>query len=184
MKLPPRHRRLETYYYRREDNYNIGERIIVIDRNIIFPDEHPKHQQPYNFQHDYSEVYYCYSDGKVNTRILFKRDNSKPAVDEIFLKLTLFQRTKLNILNHTTWFHTNRVAAWTLVGSIILGILNIGILTYNSVTIPRQYQLLIDERDKSILDQKEIISTLQDEIERLKVPPMPDTVLNAASLPQ
>jgi hypothetical protein len=76
------------------------------------------------------------------------------------------------------------VAAWTLVGSIILGILNIGILTYNSVTIPRQYQLLIDERDKSILDQKEIISTLQDEIERLKVPPMPDTVLNAASLPQ
>src|SRR5690606_20989640 len=139
--------------------------------NLIFPTE--VREQYYNFTHDYSEAYYCESDGKVNTRIRFIPNNKEPQkVKYIYLKLNLIQRTKLNILARTTWFHTNRVAAWSLFISIVLGVTNIVILTINSVAIPRHYQLLID-------NQREIINTLQDELERLntRVQPMPDTVL-------
>lgn len=185
MKLPRRYKRLETHFYLREDRYNIGEKIIIIDRNLIFPTE--VREQYYNFTHDYSEAYYCESDGKVNTRIQFIRNNKEPQkITNIYLKLNLFQRTKLNVLARTTWFHTNRVAAWSLIISIALGAINVGILVRNSLTIPRHYQLLIDERDKTIANQIEIIHTLQEEMARVKiqVEPIPDTVLNAGGLPQ
>jgi len=46
MKLPLL--RIETLFFNREDNYDIGEKMVIIDRNIFFPND--KITAFYNFK--------------------------------------------------------------------------------------------------------------------------------------
>lgn len=166
--------KIKVNLYDRNDGYTKVYKGILIDKNIIVDENNklPNFSNKYiNFISDISDIYGIHANKRFNTRLTYPFNNGESDMNNkhhVYCYLTFIQKIKLLFIERKTWFHTQKIAAWTIVFNTVFAIFNLyfAISNYQNrqMDVESGYLKLID---KQLESEKKLIDQLQQQSAKL-----------------